>query len=271
MIADRWLAVVNVGGVAIPQYALCELRPGPVSQPEIPGVRLAAAGATGALGVAPVACAPGGRGAVVLYGDTPLLTVGTVAATDTLQPSATPGYAEVGTTDPYATAIAVAATGLVTAVLPGPGSVVTVLPTAAGAWQDWTPTVTQQGALTLSQVLYARYRVANGLVTIEGAVVIGSAGTAGWPILIAGLPSSLVALSEVLKVVGVGQYQNPSVNWLGGLAWEPPSPGTLAIRRDGSPTGTGFTGRAYVGKDPSPGFAVSAGDALYWSGQWAVQ
>lgn len=77
------------------------------------------------------------------------------------------------------------------------------------AWQNWTPTVTQGVAVTAT-VNRARYVVLADTVIIQCRLDITSAGTAGNPIVVGGLPLAMAAASSVLPV-GAGLVYDVSV------------------------------------------------------------
>lgn len=59
-------------------------------------------------------------------------------------------------------------------------------------WQDWTPTVTQLGAVTVT-VNYARYVVLAQTVVVQARLTVTGSGTAGNAIVIAGIPSPIAS------------------------------------------------------------------------------
>lgn len=62
-----------------------------------------------------------------------------------------------------------------------------VKPEVVGPWQDWTPTVTQGVAVTVT-VNYARYAVIGNTVVLACELTMTSTGTAGNTIIVAGIP-----------------------------------------------------------------------------------
>lgn len=54
-------------------------------------------------------------------------------------------------------------------------------------WADWTPTVTQSGAVTVT-VNNARYRAIGKSLRLQGTLTVIGSGTSGFAIVIGGLP-----------------------------------------------------------------------------------
>lgn len=60
-----------------------------------------------------------------------------------------------------------------------------------GRWMDWTPTITQVGALTLT-INSARYKTNDNLVNIMAELTVASGtGTGGNAIVIGGIPTAI--------------------------------------------------------------------------------
>jgi hypothetical protein len=66
----------------------------------------------------------------------------------------------------------------------------------SGRWVDWTPTVTQSGAVTLT-ITSARYIVQAGVVSLQARLAITGAGTIGNAITVAGIPISIAGASSL--------------------------------------------------------------------------
>lgn len=89
-----------------------------------------------------------------------------------------------------------------------------IFPPSAGKWVDFTPTMTQSAALTIS-VTFARYCIIGKTVIVQMGLVIASAGTAGNNIKVASIPSVIapknfgnyvVAGGAVYLSAGVANY-----------------------------------------------------------------
>jgi len=73
-----------------------------------------------------------------------------------------------------------------------------------GRWMDWTPTVTQSVAVTVT-VTYARYVVFGDSAIIIARLGVTSAGTGNNVISVAGLPTiAQIANPNTLGVIGTG-------------------------------------------------------------------
>ena len=74
-----------------------------------------------------------------------------------------------------------------------------------GRWIDWTPTVTQSGAVT-GTISYARYKAdLDGMVTVRVYLTITGSGTGNNNIVIGGMPSTIGAANpSSTTVIGHG-------------------------------------------------------------------
>jgi hypothetical protein len=121
---------------------------------------------------------------------------------------------------------------------------------SAEAWTDWTPTLSQNGARTLT-VQYARYIKLGRIAHVQIMVTCTNAGTAGNAIIIGALPGAISPLQtgssrhcgSALTVIG-GSHRNVAV--------VPVSSTTLQFM------GYGVTN--YLGIDPS--VALANGDTI---------
>ena len=118
-------------------------------------------------------------------------------------------------------------------------------------WIDYTPTVTQSGALTITNTS-SRYRLSGKTCTVAVLLTMTSAGTGGSPVLCS-LPVTAAVTSD--RVIGAGEVIDTSNAQYAGAACLVASGTYVAIRNGGTTTAT-----YYVGSDPN--FAVANGDKL---------
>lgn len=82
-------------------------------------------------------------------------------------------------------------------------------------WTTWTPTVTQGVGVSVS-VAYARYAVVGDIVTHQIYLNITSAGTAGQPIQVAGIPAAIQPTNVSVAVSAIGTavvVSNSAATW----------------------------------------------------------
>lgn len=122
----------------------------------------------------------------------------------------------------------------------------------AGAWNSYTPTLTQSSAVTKT-VTYAKYLQFGKLIIVQVELVATGAGTAGSAITVS-LPVTAARSATAKPVIGSG-----FVNDLGTKLY--PGPTALLttttvqiFRGDGTTTG------GALGSDPS--FALASGDSI---------
>ena len=72
-----------------------------------------------------------------------------------------------------------------------------------GQWQDWTPTVTQLGGVTVT-VSYARYAVIANTVILLARLVVTGTGTANNAIVISGIPTPILPSLATSSTTMVG-------------------------------------------------------------------
>lgn len=72
-----------------------------------------------------------------------------------------------------------------------------------GRWVDWTPAVTQLGAVTIT-INFARYKVENDLVTLESVLNVTGTGTIANAIQIGGLPTAIRPINAVSNLHTIG-------------------------------------------------------------------
>lgn len=70
-----------------------------------------------------------------------------------------------------------------------------------GKGQDWTPTVTQLGAVAVT-VTFARYFIVGEVAIVQVRLVATAAGTAGNAIVIAGQPAVIQPVNAGTSVIG---------------------------------------------------------------------
>lgn len=78
-----------------------------------------------------------------------------------------------------------------------------------GRWIDWTPTVTQLGAVAVT-INSARYKASENLVFVDIFLTVTGAGTGGNAIIIGGQPTAIQATTN--DVIGLGAVTDVGVN-----------------------------------------------------------
>ena len=131
---------------------------------------------------------------------------------------------------------------------------------ALGAWRDWTPTVTQSGAVTVTVTeakyclvgkvchIYAKLAV-TGTGTGANAIVVGATPVAAQPAVAAG--EGMVHGQAWVQDAGAANYYGLAVN-SSGANWIFPDTNT----------------REYIGVDPN--FALANGDKIFFSATYRV-
>lgn len=120
-----------------------------------------------------------------------------------------------------------------------------------GRWVDWTPTVTQLGAVTAT-VIYARYELSGNTVNAQMRLDITSAGTIANAIIIGGVPAAISPANVgSINVIGNGIVHDIStVVYEGSLVAVGASDWRFLV--------SGVNN--YIGITPS--FALASGDAI---------
>lgn len=122
-----------------------------------------------------------------------------------------------------------------------------------GRWRDYTPTLTQSGAVTNTATV-ARYCRIGQLVNLEIYLAITGTGTTNNSILV-GLPPNCPARNGATNVaVGVGYYFDTSISAVYTVRVDFQSTSTLRLWRADT------AGAAVLGVDPN--FAADTGDTL---------
>lgn len=211
-------------------------------------------------GVAMETIASNAIGQVVIGGTATVNVNGTTTRGQRLATSTTVKLAKpsslVGSGDFAIALTAVVGAGTVTALLLGPGG-----RGAGGTWTDWTPTMTQSGAVTLT-VNYARYLKVGTQVIVWVKVSPTSSGTTNNPIIIASVPAAIAPTQQ-----GTGTHVVGTFNFLDA------SPagyyGGAVFARSASTLGfiwSAGSGGNEIGQGPN--IAVASGDALGFIAQW---
>jgi hypothetical protein len=132
-----------------------------------------------------------------------------------------------------------------------------IFPLGTGAWTDWTPTVTQSGAVTRN-ILRAKYTKIGRIVHIMGNVSITGPGTAANQVVIGGLP--VLASTSGFQRIGVAGLFDSSANddFTGILRFANTNNtlNMLSTRANGTLGSTSFTA------------ALAGGDAIEFSGTY---
>lgn len=119
-------------------------------------------------------------------------------------------------------------------------------------WVDWTPTVSQPGALTTT-ITYARYATFGKIAVVEAKIEVNSAGTAGAAIVVGGQPAAIQhgATNSPSSIIGsgfvvdaTGSFYNAVVASVGATDWR----------------FWGYTVTSYIGISPS--FALANTDVI---------
>lgn len=122
-------------------------------------------------------------------------------------------------------------------------------------WQNWTPTVSQGGAVAAT-VNFARYEVKGQTVRVRGQLAVTGAGVAGNAVTIGGLPGALSPVQAggivgVIDILDAGTAQYAGVLFVA--------------------SATTFVGQAHnlTGRiGVTPNFALANGDFIYFQGEW---
>ena len=128
-------------------------------------------------------------------------------------------------------------------------------------WVDWTPTVTQGAAVTVT-VTEAKYCVIGKVAHFYAKVALTSAGTAGQYIVIGGIPAAAAMAATAYYSVGhfVAYDAAPSALFYAGVLRSNNNASALIMNTDG---GTGALGI-------NPAWTVANGDSLNISGTYRV-
>lgn len=132
-----------------------------------------------------------------------------------------------------------------------------------GAWIDFTPTVTQNGARTIT-VNYCRYKRIGKTAFVDAEIVITNAGTAGWGITLGAIPSSIAPreTAGLTDIIGRFIYSDAGVYYVG--VAQAASASTVGFVRGGN-VDTTTMGAAGGGN-----FATANGDVLAVNLQYEV-
>jgi hypothetical protein len=126
----------------------------------------------------------------------------------------------------------------------------------APTWSDWTPTVTQSGAVAAT-VNYAKYMVVGDITFFCLRLTMTAAGTGNNPIVIGGQPTDLQSVSPGTDdIVGQGIVLDSGTQHYNVLAFANSATGWRMYR-----DGTAF---ATVGQNPN--FALASGDRISLTG-----
>lgn len=121
----------------------------------------------------------------------------------------------------------------------------TLVKPEVGRWQSWIPTVTQGVAVTCN-IIFARYKTKDNEVVLEVDLTITSAGTAGQPIVISGLPTAIQPVNAASNTHVIGSalvlgtvYYQGSIIVFGANALRFVAHGTVAQIGQDPPFGLG--------------------------------
>ncbi len=124
-------------------------------------------------------------------------------------------------------------------------------------WQDWIPTVTQSGNVTIT-INEARWCQLGKVVFCYAYLSVTGSGTAGNDIVIGQLPAGApLAHDNQYMAIGTAQIQDAGTANYVGSVW-PPGGGTLKFwaHNQASPIGT------------TPSFGLAAGDTIGFTARW---
>lgn len=129
-----------------------------------------------------------------------------------------------------------------------------------GRYQDWTPTVTQLGAVAAT-VTEAKYIRREGFVHIYCELAITAAGTANNAIVIGGIPAAIVpSPGPTYWPMGIGHVVDTGTNVYHGTAYI--ITGAIHLFN------TSAAGAADIGVNPN--FALANGDFVYLNMYWKI-
>ena len=122
-------------------------------------------------------------------------------------------------------------------------------------WVNWTPTVDQGGAVTVT-VTYARYTIAGNTAFIMGFLAVTGAGVAGNAISIQSVPSIIAPVNLGSNgIIGGGLISEAGVTvHVGALFENGVSDFRIIADQNGTPVGI------------TPSFALASGDAISFQG-----
>lgn len=88
-----------------------------------------------------------------------------------------------------------------------------------GVWVNWTPTVTQGVAISLSGSSTAKYMITDKICHVEVQIGATSAGTAGQAIWIGGQPAAMQPVGMMMSFSPLGTWAllDQGTDWLTGL------------------------------------------------------
>lgn len=121
----------------------------------------------------------------------------------------------------------------------------------SGTWTDFTPTLTQSGAVTIT-VTSARYKINGTTVTLQCELPVTAAGTAGNAITIASIPAAIAPRAGAVALAGVFEFVDASTGifYVG-----------VPLRASASTiTGGRDAGTGAMGVDPN--LALASGDTI---------
>jgi len=127
------------------------------------------------------------------------------------------------------------------------------------AWNTWTPTVDQGGAVAAT-VTRARYKVVNKICYTEVSLAVTAAGVAANNIVIAGQPAAIQsAYNQAAFPIGVGSVTDTGTAWYGGLLVANGATSWVVL----DPSTGNFIGT-------NPNFALANGDFILFTATYEV-
>lgn len=129
-----------------------------------------------------------------------------------------------------------------------------------GKGQDWTPTVTQSGAVAVT-VTYARYFIVGEVAIVQALLAVTGAGTATNAIIIGGQPAAIQpANTATFAAIGVGIVRDSggSVSYTGILTARDVTDWRFQAHNVGPTIGI------------SPDFALASGDEISFQAAYEI-
>ena len=133
-------------------------------------------------------------------------------------------------------------------------------PAWLAAMVDWTPTVTQSGAVSVS-ITYAKYLRLGNLALVMMWLTCTNAGTGNNDIVVGGIPAAIAPANTGTPCVGVATVRDAGTGFYNGNVM-PASASTVKFVTPQT------SGGAYIGKTPN--FALANTDEISFVAMWPI-